>query len=677
MYHLGQLVHAIRFDRASRNGLQLAIAFGVMHSLGCTPIHGVSQRVDSAVRDGGAGSGDAGSSSGPIPGEPDAGAVAADGGTSDAGAAGSDGARRNPKEEGKPAGGRGPQSESGGLGEQGGMAAGPTGGGGAGAAAGSGGSAGGSVEEPPLTDPLDLNQTAFASETADAEALSLLADWSELPVLATGQYQQQSSHDRGQNSLTEATVWPVTAHGNRDLDNFICKSADADTGSAPTIGFQFDAAKCPEPYVHGVMLARFQGSGRMTRFWLTADALSSDGGTLTEEVLRIYVDDNPRAVVQVPLEQVRTGAAGEIFTTPFGATSKSYIAWYYPIAFNSKLVVVLDRLRSEYWYQVDAALDAQPRHRVVPRQRLSQRDAAHALLAGASPVPAAAASLHVEQLALAAGEQRALSLSGPAMVEELRLRVPKDKLATLAGVRISARWDGAAQPAVDVPLLDLFAASHAVVAKNNLALAASVDGTTQSLSLRLPMPFQTSADWTLKNGSNARVDFQLEWIGEKRVPSSPFGHLSVQDNNPSLPTTQLEQTVAEATGRGRYVGVCADLGGHVDSAIGPLATSLDLLQGDFRATADGMRALDGTGTEDYADNALYFKDAPQATPFASSWARTDDSSLRPPGQVSFCRWQVLGGEIDFQQSLKVIREASQSDTSIVERHHTLAFLYLP
>jgi hypothetical protein len=45
--------------------------------------------------------------------------------------------------------------------------------------------------------------------------------------------------------------------------------------------------------------------------------------------------------------------------------------------------------------------------------------------------------------------------------------------------------------------------------------------------------------------------------------------------------------------------------------------------------------------------------------------------------VSFCRWQILGNEIDFQQDFKLIHEISQYDPAIVERHHTLAFLYLP
>jgi hypothetical protein len=631
--------------------LLVALALSLAHSVACTPIRG---RVTGHPGATDAGSSTAGTSLG--------GADAA----GDTGAAGTSGAPG--------VGQAGDKSPA--LGETGGSGA--HGGDSAGSAAGSGGTEL-PDEPPPLTDPLDPNQVAFASETADADALNLLADWSRLPVFGTGQYQQLSSHDRGQNSATEASLFPVTAHGNRDMDNFICKSADADTGPGSSVvaPYQFDGAKCPETYLHGVLLARFEGSGRMTRLWLTGDALVAKNSAFSDEMLRIYVDDNPRALVQLPAQQVLTGAAGEIFTTPFGATSKSFIAWHYPITFSHKLAVVLDHLRGQYYFQVDAVLDALAQRRVAPRQRLGQRDAAHALLAGTSPSAAGASTLHSEQLALGAAEQRSIAVDGPATIEELRLRVAKDKLSSLADVRISVRWDGAAQAAIDVPILDLFAASHAVSASSSLVLASLVDGDNESLSLRLPMPFQTRADWSIENTGSAALNLAVEWFGENKVPSSAYGHLNVQDNDVALPTTQLEQTVAQVSGRGRFVGVCADLAGHPDPALTALSTNLDLLQGDFRATADGRRALDGTGTDDYADDAFYFHDSPHSTPFAQNWGRIDDASTTPPGQVSFCRWQILGSEIDFQQDFKLVHEISQYDPAIVERHHTLAFLYLP
>lgn len=140
---------------------------------------------------------------------------------------------------------------------------------------------------------------------------------------------------------------------------------------------------------------------------------------------------------------------------------------------------------------------------------------------------------------------------------------------------------------------------------------------------------------------------------------------------------QLDQTIAEALGRGRFVGVCADLGGRHDTkVIGAPTSGLGLLQGDFRMMADDRFVIHSPGTEDYADSAYYFLDSPKSSPFAQNWGRVDDAAADPPGQISFCRWQVLGAEFDFQRSFRAVREVSQYDPAIVSRHRTVAFLYL-
>jgi hypothetical protein len=521
-----------------------------------------------------------------------------------------------------------------------------------------------------------LDETLLPAETADAEALARLAGFPGLPVLRQRRYLQQSSHDRGQPNAAEAALLPVVAYGNRDMNNFICKSADAQLGAARLIAYHFDQDRCAESYVHGVELVRYEGSGSLLRFWMTAAELLSDG-RFGDELLRLYVDDDPRPLIQVPLQRVLDGSAGEIFATPFGAGSRYLIAWYYPVVFASKLVIALDRLSSDYYFQGDAALDAEPKPRAAAPQRLSDRDRVGAQLMAASLVSPQARSVQLERVTLGSAEQRSVQLAGPATIEELRLRVSRTKLAGLAAVRLAVRWDGAADPAIELPILDLFAASRSVVARSNLVLAASSDGDDQLLSLRLPMPFRTGAQWQLQNSGSATVDFQLEWFAEPVVPSDEFGYLNVQRREVMLPTTQLEQTFAQAAGRGRYVGLCADLAGHQDNSQGLAATPLNLLEGDVRAKVDGQLALDGTGSEDYPDNAFYFSDSPKATPFAQNWGLVSDASARPPGQVSFCRWQVLGNEIDFQSDFNATWEIAQHDTSLVELHRTMAFLYLP
>jgi hypothetical protein len=549
--------------------------------------------------------------------------------------------------------------------------------GGARAAGSAGDAAGMPPEDPPKPhDVPALDQTLMPVETADATALRRLADWGGLPVLTQAKYQQQSSHDRGASAGQVDALLPTFAYGNRDLSNFVCRSSDAELGPPQLLAYHFDQDSCAETYVHGVVLARYEGSGSLLRFWMTASVLVNSGA-FGGEMFRIYVDDEPRPLVQVPLEQVRSGAAGEIFAPPFGAGSRHFIASYYPVVFSKKLVVAIDRLSTDYYYQVDVALDGEPTQRVAPQRRLPERDRAIAQLTAASPVSAQAGSLAAQQFTLAAAEQRTLAFAGPATIEELRLRVAKAKLAGLAGVRLAVHWDDAEQAAIDLPLLDLFAAGRSVVARSDLALAASTDGDDQLVSLRLPMPFRSGAQWTVQNTGDGQADFQLEWFGERSVPSAEFGYLNVQRDEVMLPSTQLEQTFARATGRGRYVGLCADLAGHQDNAQTLSATPLNLLEGDVRATVDGRLALDGTGTEDYPDNSFYFLDSPAATAFAQNWGLLSDVSAHPPGQVSFCRWQVLGNEIDFQSDFQGTFEISQHDTSLVELHRTMAFLYLP
>jgi hypothetical protein len=192
------------------------------------------------------------------------------------------------------------------------------------------------------------------------------------------------------------------------------------------------------------------------------------------------------------------------------------------------------------------------------------------------------------------------------------------------------------------------------------------------------MPFRSLAAWTLANDGPSAADFRLEWEGDADAPeTSAFGYLNVQASDARLPTNELERSIASARGRGRLVGICADITGHPDPTLGLLQSPFNVLEADFRATVDGSLALDTTGAEDYADNAFYFGQSPHATAFAQNWGLVNDLLRTPPGRVSFCRWQVLGSEIDFRSSIDASFELGSRNSSTVDQQHTLAFLYLP
>jgi hypothetical protein len=259
----------------------------------------------------------------------------------------------------------------------------------------------------------------------------------------------------------------------------------------------------------------------------------------------------------------------------------------------------------------------------------------------------------------------------------MQLRVPQDKVASLSAVRVVGHWDDATSPAIDLPLLGLFAASEAVPNPGTLALTSAVEGNELVLRLRVPMPFQSRAVWDVINTGADAADLTLAWSGVTAVPDQPYGHLSVQYEQQAIPLSSNELNVAQITGRGRLVGLCGDIAGRRESSVlgSMLSNPMDLSRGDVRIMVDGEVALQSTSSDTYADNALYFADSPRATPFAATWNRVaDDNADR--GQASFCRWHVLGNEIDFKSSLSVTREAAQRDPSIITLNRSVAYVYI-
>jgi hypothetical protein len=515
--------------------------------------------------------------------------------------------------------------------------------------------------------------TRPGDELADARALERLSSWKSLPVLNEIQrYTQQTSYDRG----THDSTFPLTDHGNRDFNNFVCASKDAVIGANQLAPFKYDLEQCPEDYVHGVVLSRFEGSGRMVRMWLGMESLLL--GPADDEVLRLYVDDDPQPRIEAPLVQVLDGRAGEIFAPPFGAGSASRMAWYYPVSFQKKLIVALDRMGEydNYFYHCDYVSDPQT-HGAGSRERLPERENALAQL-GAVFHPAGTQPLLGDpvDIELAAGATRKLELNGPATLHELQVRVLDANYASLSQVMLQVRWDGAQDPAIDISLADLLGGS-VPPERSSQALTSVVEASDRLLTLKLPMPFAEHAELSFTNTAKASAAFGLRFSGSHTLPAERYGHLHVQRHETLGPTSDATRVAVSARGRGRLVGVCTEVVGHPDPAAGIQYSPLNLLEGDPRIVVDGNLALNGTGSEEYADDVFYFVDAPHANAFVQAWGKVEDTSQTPPGRASFCRWHVLGTELDFEQSLEMTFELGGSQNpSIVDRHKSVAYLYM-
>jgi Protein of unknown function (DUF2961) len=518
-----------------------------------------------------------------------------------------------------------------------------------------------------------------ADEVADARALARLADWQSLPLLDQGQrHVQQTSRDRGDTD----TTYPLSGHGNRDFNNFVCAGAQAQLGEPQAAPFLFDQPQCDESYVQGVALGRFVGAGRMVRLLVSMQSLLQ--GPADDERLRIYVDDVPQPRIDLPLSAAMDGSAGEIFAAPFGNGSALRLAWYYPVVFRQKLIVALDRLgdHDNYFDSVDVIMDeaAAPNMDALPSARLPERDAAARQLGRAfQPAGSQLELLPAQSVALQAGEARTFDLAGPATIQELRVRAASSDVAALANVRARASWDSAETPAIDAPLLALIGAGPASPDGSSLALTSTLAPDGRTLALKLPMPYVHAAHWRFENTGSSALQFELRMLGESALPSGVFGQLHTQHN--VLPPTASGATppasflAASASGRGKLVGVCGRFEGHADPLGGSQTRPLNLLEGDVRVNVDGALAIDETGLQEYFDDTSYFQDGVYTHAFAQVW---DVHSTQPRGQVSMCRWHVLGTEVNFDSELALSFElGGAGNPGIVDAIETTVFLYQP
>lgn len=491
------------------------------------------------------------------------------------------------------------------------------------------------------------------SELADQDALAELASLERLPELhPERRRQRQSSLDRGKGG----GGLPLFDRGNKDTNNWLCASADAElgTGLAP---LSFDEPSCAEPYVKGAVAARFTGSGRMVRLWMTA--LSMRLQPADEEVVRVWVDDDPTPVVDQKVSAVADGSAGEMFAPPFGAGSFRFVSWRYPVVFAKKLVVAFDHLGTldNVYHQTDVVLDDAPRPRVRASGRLAARD----LAKGALTATPSGDVLLDEKRALGRGESTSFEVAGPATLRTLSVAHPEK----LGAVEVVVAWDEV--EAMRLPLSDLFAASLAPPTVRSLGLSAK-DGV---VTLHLPMPFAKRAKVTLTNAGEP-VEVAMGALGV-RGAVGPTRLFAVR--NESVAPAPASHPLAKVDGAGRLVGVCAMLEGHAMAGAGITTEGLNFLEGDEMLAVDAV-PLAGTGTEDYFDSAFYFLGGDAASPFAAWWGVVDDRSVTPfRGRASACRFHLANEALDFARSLDAKLEVGPGDPSLLDRYRTVAFVY--
>ncbi len=239
------------------------------------------------------------------------------------------------------------------------------------------------------------------------------------------------------------------------------------------------------------------------------------------------------------------------------------------------------------------------------------------------------------------------AIAGAGRITHIWLTTHRDHWRTLV---LRAFWDGAAEPAIEVPLGDFFASGWGRFAQVSSAMvAANPNGGFNSY---WPMPFGSGALLTLENLSDrvATVYYQVTYETGGDVTSAGYLHTQFRRSNP-LPDRQPHPILSDVTGSGHYVGTYLAWGVNSPGWWG---------EGEVKFYLDGDEhpTIAGTGTEDYFGGAWNFDVPGQGYTEYSTPYLGMPQVLRPDGlyesqqRFGMYRWHVVD-PIHFATDLSV------------------------
>ena len=258
---------------------------------------------------------------------------------------------------------------------------------------------------------------------------------------------------------------------------------------------------------------------------------------------------------------------------------------------------------------------------------------------------------------IAAGTTHLMAgIEGPGTITHLWLTTHPSHWRSLV---LRAYWDGADEPAVEVPLGDFFAQGWGVFAQVSSAMVAV--NPHGGFNAYWPMPFSSGARLTVENlgAETATLYYQIDYeIDEKRGnevvgegADRGYFHAQYRRSNP-LSDRENHTLLDGVTGHGHYVGSYLAWGVNSPGWWG---------EGELKFYLDGdeqFPTICGTGTEDYFGGAWNF-DVPGRgyTEFSTPYLGMPQV-LRPDGlyasqqRFGMYRWHVLD-PVHFATDLRV------------------------
>lgn len=335
-----------------------------------------------------------------------------------------------------------------------------------------------------------------------------------------------------------------------------------------------------------MVLADLKGPGYVSRFWFTG---SKDGS----KKIRLYFDGEKSPSIETTLDE--WCGKKEPLTLPLaGYEPYCWYSWL-PVPFKKRLIIMEQApVRDEkLFYQI--AYNALPAGQTVESFKLPLSYGAVAAIGEVKArwnarTPAKPGS----------GKQNRLELQGPGLIQEIQFTPDWSGFSSPAAVEkalqemiVRIYWDGSAAPSVEAPLGALCGSMWSRMRYQSLYFGM----TNETLSLRFPMPFRSSAVVEVKSP----VPVTIAAITGQAQPSHGYLHSGWKKS--TAQDVGRPHTILQTSGSGKYVGCIL--------GVRSLDQSWWVLEGDELIAVDGETTpgWKGTGLEDYFNGGWYYGNA--------------------------------------------------------------------
>ncbi|HEX8216141.1 MAG TPA: glycoside hydrolase family 172 protein, partial [Allosphingosinicella sp.] len=208
---------------------------------------------------------------------------------------------------------------------------------------------------------------------------------------------------------------------------------------------------------------------------------------------------------------------------------------------------------------------------------------------------------HAFETITVGGSHLLADIRGAGTIDRIWMTIEDRSPEALRGLRLDMFWDGAATPAVSVPLGDFFLHGASEITAMETALFASPEG--RSFVSYVPMPFRRGARIVVTNESGRPVNlifYDVNYRALRRQPADALYFHASWRRERATGLGRDFRILPRISGRGRF------LGASVTVLTNPVYRDAWWGEGEVKIFLDGDRdhaTLVGTGAEDYIGTA--------------------------------------------------------------------------